>query len=234
MKRKWKVLVCLMMVCFLLPVSASAGLYWGEIVRITSKSAVNVYSGPGRDYKFIGEAMSTNTYDFLGQEGDWNYIQFTSTKRGYVPVKYTTIEGGLVWRNGPGEVDAVVRNTHYNSLNVRNAPDKESRVLGEMKPDTTLEYCGTENGWNRVLYKGDYAYVAGNRTAIEVVNEKYGSDAISGATGSAHCDVCGGTAVCQTCDGQGYIYSVVNRDDVDCPSCAGLGLCYACYDNSGY
>lgn len=235
MKHPWKVLIIsLLLICFLLPLNASAGLYWGDIVRITSKNAVNVYSGPGREYKFIGEAMSTNTYDFIGQDGDWYCIQFTSEKRGYVPVKYSTIEGGLVWRGGIGEVAAVVRNTHYNALNVRNKPDKDSSVIGSMKPDTTLEYCGTENGWNRVLYNGDYAYVAGNRTTIEVVGEIYPGDTVSGATASLNCDVCRGSRTCQTCRGEGWIYSVIKNDYVDCPSCAGLGLCYACYDNSGY
>lgn len=241
MKRKLLVLVSLLLVCSLLPVSAMAGLYWGEIVRITSKSAVNVYAGPGKNHKFIGEAMSTNTYDFLGQDGDWNYIQFTSDKTGYVPIKYTTVEGGLVWRDGPGEVTAVVRNTHYNALNLRNKPGKDSSTIGEMKPDTTLEYCGTENGWNRVWYKGDYAYVAGNRTEIEITGEVYDThagatdeeDTYASATWLKDCDVCDNTRICQTCDGEGWVYSVVKNEGVDCPSCAGLGWCYACYDNSG-
>lgn len=214
MKRKWKVLVCLLLICFMLPLNASAGLYWGQIVRITSKSSVNVYSGPGRDFTFYGAAMSSNTYDFLGQEGDWYYIQFTSTKRGYIPAMYAVIEGGLVWHEGSGEAEAVVRNTHCNPLNLRSKPNKNSLVVGIMRPDTVLEYCGTENGWNRVLTNGEYAYVAGNRTAIEVTD----------AFALTDCDVCGGSAVCKVCKGRGWSLSA----DTACSSCSGLGTCPSC------
>lgn len=181
MKRKWLISVSLVLVCCMLPLNALAGLYWGKIVRITARSAVNVYAWPERK-NFVGEAMSTNTYDYLGKSGDWYHIQFTSDQDGYIPAKYAAIEDGLVWRSGAGEVDAVVRNTHYNTLNVRNAPSLKSSSIGELRSGDCLEYCGTENGWNRVYYQGSYAYVAANRTTIEVVGASSGVDSTAGST----------------------------------------------------
>lgn len=213
-----------------MPLNATAGLVWGDLVRITSKSAVNVRKGPGTEYGLVGEAMSTNTYPYLGGENDWYQIQFTSNEVGWVPAKYTGVEIGLVWDVwAEDEVEAVARNTHSNALNVRSGPGKDYKVIGQIDPDTVWTYCGTENGWNRIIYGNGYAFVAANRTTIEVIGE---IDAVSGATGeTADCEVCQNTRICPTCGGKRYVYSAIEGDNVDCPTCCGLGVCYACIDN---
>lgn len=245
MKRRFWVVISLLMVCCLLPWNAFAGLYWGEVVRITSKTSANVYETANRT-GFIGEAQGENTYDYLGTTGDWHHIQFNRKKDGYVSAKYSVIEPGLVWRDGPGEVEAVVRNTHYNALNVRDNNSLRSNVLGELRVDAVLPYCGDEDGWRRVWYYDDYAYIASNRTTIEVVGEK--PDTAAGATAEGgigtdidayresrdfpDCAVCENTRLCPTCRGMGHVYGSVQKAEVECPSCCGLSVCYACYDNS--
>lgn len=233
MKRRMMTAFCLIMVCCLLPLDALAGLTRGSVVRITHYNAVNVRKGPSVNYGIVGEAMPTNTYTYLGEKDGWYHIQFTSDKDGWITAKYGAIEDGYVWEDDSSEhVEVVVRNTHYNALNVRAGANKNARVIGEIKPDTTWPYHGTENGWNCILYQGQYGYVAGNRTTIEEV-VVYDYDTAGGATGSAaNCGECGGTRTCQTCDGKGYVYSTMKKDNMDCPTCCGLGVCYACYDNS--
>lgn len=224
MKRKMTVLLSLVMVLCMIPLSGLAGLRWGEIVRITSNSAVNVRKGPGTEYGMVGEAMSTNTYTYLGTENGWHHIQFTSSEKGYVPSKYSAVEPGLVWEEyGADEVEAVVRNTHYNALNVRKGPGQKYGVIAEIKPDSTWPYCGTENGWHRILYNGSYAYVAANRSSIEVV------DTYAGSTSSGEpCYDCGGSGVCRVCDGLGVIYDRKTGYNIECPTCEGEEICWTC------
>lgn len=225
MKRKLLAVTCLLLICCMLPLNALAGLRWGDIVRITSKSAVNVRSGPGSDYRMIGEAMSTNTYTMLGQENGWFFIQFTSTETGYVPSKYSQMEAGLIWDEyGPSEAEADVRNTHYNALNVRKGPGQNYGVIGEIKPDTTWPYRGTENGWHRILYNGQYGYVAANRSEIEVV------DTYASATsdGGEPCYMCDGDGKCPVCRGLGLIYDRVSGNNITCPTCTDDKICLAC------
>ena len=243
---KKKMLVCLLLAICLLPIHAMAGLYWGTLVRITSKSAVNVRAEPNAKSKMLGEAMSTNTYTWLKTEGDWHYIQFTGDLRGYVPTKYTQLEEGLIWNDFmPNEADAVVSNTHYNALHVRTEPDKDSSVIGSIKPDSTWPYRGTENGWNRILYGDVYAYVAANRTAIEVVDSTAGATSskssvtvigdsmpgLAGATGALStvslCSECT-AGVCSTCGGSGEVYSRKAGGPIVCPSCEGDEACWRC------
>ena len=231
MKRKCMVLVCMLMAVCLLPLNALAGLYWGDVVLITARSSANVRKGPGADSGMIGEAKSENTYTFLGEKDGWYHIQFTADKQGYVSSKYSVLQAGLIWDdNVPGEVDAVVRNTHYNALNVRNKASLDSRVLGEIKPDTTWPYRGTENGWHRILYDGTIAFVAANRSTVEVVEDTTAAatpKAAAGAAASA-CDKCEGSGKCSVCEGEKEIYSSREKKNVPCPTCDGLGVCWAC------
>ncbi len=225
MKRRMTMLVSMLLILCLLPLNALAGLYWGDVVLITASSSANVRKGPSAEYGMIGEAKSENTYTCLGEKDGWYHIQFTADKQGYVSSKYSVVQRGLIWDDDvPGEVDAVVRNTHYNALNVRNRADLDSRVLGEIRPDTTWPYRGTENGWHRILYEGVIAYVAANRSTVEVLE-----DTAASATPAANaCEKCEGSGICSVCAGEKELYSSREKANVPCPTCDGLGICWAC------
>ena len=224
MKRKWLALVWILMVVCLMPLEGMAVRY-GEVVRITNRNAVNVRKGPGAGYGMIGEAQPDNVYAYLGTENGWHRILFTGDTEGYVSGKLTTVESGLVPDYaGDGErVEAIVRVTHYNALNVRKGPGKNYGVMGEVKPGTTWTYLGTDDGWNLIDYNGKTGYIAANRTEVEVV------DVISGATEEPkECFICNQYGACPTCDGTAYIYHAAKQQYVACISCDGDGLCWVC------
>lgn len=229
MKRRILTLVSVLLLICLLPWHALAGLYWGEVVLITAKSSANVRKGPGAEYGMIGEAKGENTYTYLGEKDGWYHIQFTAEKKGYISSKYGVLQPGIIWDDDvPGTVDAVVRNTHYNALNVRNKPSLDSRVLGEIRPDTTWPYRGTENGWHRILYDGSLAYVAANRSTVEVAEDTVSSATVKTAPAANACDKCLGSGECSVCEGAKEIYSSREKRNVPCPTCDGLGVCWAC------
>lgn len=227
MKRKWLALVCLVMIVCLLPLNGMA-IRRGDVVRITNANAVNVRKGPGTGYSVIGEAQPENTYVYLGTENGWHRIIFTGDTEGYVSGNRTAIEEGLVPDYvGSGEkVEAIVRVTHGNALNVRKGPGKTYGSMGTAKPNSEWTYLGMDDGWNIIDYNGKTGYIAANRTEVEVV------DVIAGATSSSSsteaCFACGGSGVCTTCDGAYYIYHAAKREHVACISCGATGSCYAC------
>lgn len=225
MKRKWTVLISLILLMCLLPAAVQAVRY-GDVVRISHHNAVNVRKGPGTNYGQIGEAQPENVYPCLGREGDWYHIRFTGDVEGYVSASLTTLEPGLVPDDvGDGEyVQAVVRNTHVNALNVRKGPGMKYSAFAEIRPDSTYPYLGTDDGWNIIQYDADtIGYVAANRCAIEVI------DVVASPTQSGEgCTVCAGSGQCPTCDASGQIYSVLEKAYIECPSCCGLGFCWAC------
>ena len=228
MKRKWMVLFCLLL-C-LLPMTVQA-VRRGDVVRISHHNAVNVRKGPGTEYGQIGEAQPENVYPCLEKVGDWYHIRFTGNVEGYVSASLTTLEPGFVPDDvGNGEqVIAVVRNTHVNALNVRYGPGKKYDVFAEIRPDSTYPYLGTDDGWNIIQFDDErIGYVAANRTEIEVI------DVVAGPTLTAQtCTVCEGSGQCMTCQTKGYVYSVMEKAYMECPSCCGLGFCWACTGEGG-
>lgn len=170
MKRKLLAVLCLMMVLCLLPLQGLA-VKEGQLVRITNSGSLNVRSGPGTSYDVIGKANFDNIYPYLGTVGDWHHIRYTLGVTGYVSASRTTLEDGLVQDelSDGNEVDAVIRITHTNTLNIRKGPAKSYDVISVAKPNETYPYVGPDNGWYIIeLPSGEFGYVAANRSEIEV------------------------------------------------------------------
>lgn len=224
MKRKWMALVCVAVMLCVLPLEGMA-IRRGDVVRITNANAVNVRKGPGTGYGVIGEAQPENTYVYLGTENGWHRIIFTGDTEGYVSGNRTAIEDGLVPDYvGYGEkVEAVVRVTHGNALNVRKGPGQKYGSMGTARPQSEWTYLGMDDGWNIIDYNGKTGYIAANRTEVEVV------DVIAGATGGADpCADCEGEGDCWTCRGTGLIYNRKTGYSTECPTCEGEGICLTC------
>jgi len=214
MKKKFFAFVCLLLIVSMLPLSGLAVRY-GDVVRITNSNAVNVRKGPGTSYGVLGEAQPTNLYVYLGSCDGWECILYQG-QEGYVASSRVSIQWGLVPDEyGYGDyVDAIVRVTHGNALNVRSGPGKKYSSIGQAKPGSTWEYLGMDDGWNVIDYNGYYGYIAANRTEVVVTDV---IDGTSEATSSAgkECGFCKGTGELPMDD-----YSSLT---IECYLCNGTG-----------
>lgn len=226
MKKRCFVWMLLVVLLCLLPLEGLA-TRWGNVVRITNSNAVNVRSGPGTGYRVLGEVQPENLYVYLGEEDGWNCILYQN-QPGYVSANRTTIEDGLVPDEyGWGDcVDAVVRVTHYNALNVRGGPGKKYSTLGQAKPDSTWQYLGMDDGWYIIAYGNKTGYIAANRTAIEILGTYPAPEGTSGATAEAASpsvpeaeSSATPAAVCEYCGGTGKLTIQELDAKIDCFFC---------------
>ncbi|MBE5793919.1 MAG: hypothetical protein E7323_04480 [Clostridiales bacterium] len=208
MKKKCLVLLCLLMILCMLPLGGMA-IRYGSVVRITNGNAVNVRKGPGTGYGVLGEAQPQNLYVHLGSSGDWECILYQG-EEGYVSASRVTVEEGLVPdQYGYGSyVDAIVRVTHGNALNVRKGPGKKYGSIGQAKPGTTWEYLGMDDGWNIIAYNDQVGYIAANRTEVE---------AVSSPTPTAS------SSDCEYCNGTGKLTILELNMKIECAFCDGTG-----------
>lgn len=249
MKKKWCILMAVLLLCSLVPLQSLAVRY-GQVVRITSSGSQKVRSGPGTNHSSIGNAYSQNIYPYLGTENGWHHIRFVGNLEGYVPAEKSVVEPGLVQDsigNGP-MVNAVVRITNKYSINIRSGPAKAYDVVGTAYPNETYPYIGPEDGWYCIrLGNGQEGYVAANRSSIEVpgglpvtAQPTQAPTAVPMPTlmptlipttapfyGDV-CYLCGGNGICRTCDGMGLVYGAVEGRYIICPSCLGYGYCWIC------
>lgn len=210
MKKKSVAFLCLLLIVTMLPLSGLA-IRYGDVVRISNSNAVNVRKGPGTSYGVLGEAQPTNLYVYLGSCDGWECILYHGQK-GYVSGSRVTVETGLVPDEyGWGErVEAVVRVTHGNALNVRSGPGTRYGSIGQAKSGSTWDYLGMEDGWNIIDYNGSYGYIAANRTAVEVV------EVTGGVTSSID-------HKCEYCDGTGKLTILELDTKIKCVYCDGTG-----------
>jgi len=241
MKKKFFAFVCLLLIVSMLPLSGLAVRY-GDVVRITNSNAVNVRKGPGTSYGVLGEAQPTNLYVYLGSCDGWECILYQG-QEGYVSGSRVSIETGLVPDEyGWGDrVDAVVRVTHGNALNVRSGPGKKYASIGQAKSGSTWEYLGMDDGWNIIDYNGSYGYIAANRTEVEIVETYSGATSSNESTSSATPSSSGNDSSsssqisrayysiftpekrgqCEKCKGKGWYAKGILT--YDCDSCGGDG-----------
>ncbi|MBP3649525.1 MAG: SH3 domain-containing protein [Clostridia bacterium] len=206
MKRKWIALICLLMILCMLPLEGMA-IRYGNVVRITNANAVNVRRGPGTGYGVMGEVQPKNLYVHLGTVDGWECILYQG-EEGYVAGNRVTVERGLVPDEfGDGDfVEAIVRVTHGNALNVRSGPGKKYGSIGQAASGSTWDYAGMDDGWNMIYYNdGQIGYIAANRSEVEIIETH------SGATSS-------GTG-CDYCNGTGKLTILELDMKIDCPYC---------------
>ena len=162
MKRKWIALICLLMILCMLPLEGMA-IRYGNVVRITNANAVNVRRGPGTGYGVMGEVQPKNLYVHLGTVDGWECILYQG-EEGYVAGNRVTVERGLVPDEfGDGDfVEAIVRVTHGNALNVRSGPGTQYDKIGKLPKGEVVDVMVEGPGnWYYIDDDGDQGYVDG-------------------------------------------------------------------------
>lgn len=117
-----------------------------KTVSITADS-LNIRSGPGKNYKIIGDLPRDATATVIGEPtGKWYKISY-GNNYGYISSKYTK------------DVTKKVTIT-ASSLNVRSGPGKTYKSLGILKKGKTATVVATAGDWYKIEYNKDYAYIS--------------------------------------------------------------------------
>lgn len=146
---------------------------WNEeqkYVRISHTLSVNVREEPTADSKRVGMAAPNDTYVYLGQEGNWYYIQYDSDTKGYVSANLSIVE------NESGDI---VQDTTGQGNNQKHDKSESKKSPDQSSGSKTCIVC---NGNGRCKY-----CVAGMRYA--------GGDRMQTCSfcwGSMICYMCGG------------------------------------------
>ena len=225
MKKVCISIVCLLLVLCLLPAALAAS---GKVVRITHYQKVNVRSGPGAGYSYLGEVSPDDVFEYLGTENGWNRIQYTSSKVGYVSGNLSTVEYGSVEAISGATSsaedsfsDSYVQITHYQKVNVRYGPGSSYGYICEVGPQEVYPYMGSLNGWHCIeLNEGKKGFVYGEYTSL--LGETYQAE-------GTVCTGCGGDGLCPYCNNRTSFGFNFNKKEEICTECYGSNICLECY-----
>ncbi len=166
MKRSlYRILLLAACACFLLnaavpakaePYYAVTGIY--DYALVSGTDSLNLRSGPGTEYQWLGSLAAGNWVGLLGESGNWYAVYLPQTGQfGYMSKNFLKrAEGG----SGGGSTTGVVSNPKPTQfLNLRAYPSYSATVLGIFYNGAAFTLLSsTADGWYQVQISGMTGY----------------------------------------------------------------------------
>ncbi|WP_297522458.1 SH3 domain-containing protein [uncultured Clostridium sp.] len=150
--------------------SSTSNIVIGQVVN---SPYLHVRVGAGTNFSILEDIYRGNKVEVMKKVGDWYEIKING-KIGYVYDYYLEIVSGTLSTDTGHNTDhgkhpikptenfehGVVIN--LTSLNVRNKPGTSSKVLGTLNGGQSVSIISASNGWFKIDYNGQDAYVSAN------------------------------------------------------------------------
>lgn len=140
----------------------------------TSGQAVKVLYGmnfrakPGMDGRIMNVVPAGTTVQYLGSSNGWDKVVFNGVT-GWIASGRTTAAGNAA----PASTGSAATATGTSGqsvkvlygMNFRAKPGMNGRIMTVIPEGTTVQYLGSSNGWDKVVYNGTTGWIASGRTA---------------------------------------------------------------------
>lgn len=138
---------------------------------------LNVRSGPGTQYDKKGSLANGTKVQIISTTAGWCKIIYKGSYA-YVSASYVSnspsenpgntggnnsSNGNNTSNNTQGSTQPSVKKTGTvtaNILNVRKGPSTSSTILGKLEKNNTVQIVDETQGWYKIIYKNDYAFVS--------------------------------------------------------------------------
>ena len=155
------------------PATSAAGLTF--TIQIDS---LNVRAEPSLNSKKLSTVKRGQVFNVLQQEDLWIQIEYTSGKKGWIYSFYGALSNGS---NSAVQATNKDVQTIYNGTNLRTGPSTDYAVVARIDAGQKLTTISAENGWYKVTYNGQPAFVSS--TVVKSANATSGrGGAFSGLT----------------------------------------------------
>ncbi|WP_053364192.1 SH3 domain-containing protein [Bacillus sp. FJAT-27251] len=140
---------------------------------IVAADSLRVRSGPGTSYASIGSLRNGQSVTVLNTNGSWAKIRHGSLE-GWISKDYLNMNGSRQQSVPASGNDAIAS---ADNLNVRVSPALNARVIGKLAKGTKVKVQSQENGWAKIVYQGQAAYVSGQYLSFTSSTPQAGSAA---------------------------------------------------------
>ena len=113
----------------------------GSFTTRVTASALNIRSGPGKEYKDVGTITDKGIYTIVEVKNGWGKLK---SGTGWISLKYTTYGGGK-----PTFSPVTVKVT-TSALNIRSGPGKEYKDVGTITDKGAYTIVEVKNGWGKL------------------------------------------------------------------------------------
>lgn len=145
--------------------------YLNKTGIVNVSSSLNVREGASTSSKVIGSLSGNSKVTIVGEEGAFYKIEYRDS-HGYVAKEYVkdvTESNNSNQGTQTPEKPSIPENskktgvvTASKGLNVRKEANTSSKIIGILNSGESVEIIGEENGFYKITYKGQEAYVSKN------------------------------------------------------------------------
>ncbi len=129
-------------------------------------SSLNVRTGPGTTYSYIGSLRKNDTCKIIGKNNNWYKILYGSGY-GYVSanfVKIVTPQTSTPTTSTPSSSTTptytATGTVTCDTLNIRTGPGTSYSKVGSLHKNNTVKIAAEVNDWYKIVYGTGYAYVS--------------------------------------------------------------------------
>ena len=140
----------------------------------TVTTTMNFRSSPSILGQSIGSVPSGAVVTYLNSSDGWDYVSYGGSygwihggniTAGVVPVAANTTQASQTSQTAAssyssGQSQSV---TVLYGMNFRAAPGMDGQIMNTVPAGTTVQYLGTSNGWDRIMYNGVQGWIASGR-----------------------------------------------------------------------
>ena len=157
----------------------------GQTVKVLY--GMNFRAKAGMDGRIMGGIPAGTKVQYLGSSNGWDKVVYNGVT-GWIASGRTTAVSGTTSASGSssasnaGTSGQTVKVLY--GMNFRAKAGMDGRIMGGIPAGTMVQYLGSSNGWDKVVYNGVTGWIASGRTAA-VSNASNASAAQTGTLSSA-------------------------------------------------
>ena len=150
--------------------SAAAAAASGQSVKVLY--GMNFREQPGMSGRIMGGVPAGTTVQYLGSSNGWDKVVYNGVT-GWIASGRTTAASSAASASGAAPVSTGSSVSDAGAspvkvlygMNFRANPGMDGRIMGGIPAGTTVQYLGSSNGWDKVVYNGVTGWIATGRTA---------------------------------------------------------------------
>ena len=152
----------------------------GQSVKVLN--GMNFRATPGMDGRIIGWVPAGTTVQYLGSSNGWDKIVYNGTT-GWIASGRIASSGSAASASANTSASASGSPVKVlYGMNFRAKAGMDGRIMGTIPAGTTVQYLGSSNGWDKVVYNGVTGWIATGRTTTEGTSSP--APALSSAAGT--------------------------------------------------
>ena len=144
------------------PAAGNAAGISGQTVKVLY--GMNFRANPGMDGRIIGGVPAGTKVQYLGSSNGWDQIIYNGVT-GWIASGRIASTGTAAASSADASAagtSAVSVKVLY-GMNFRAKPGMDGRIMGGIPAGTTVQYLGSSNGWDQVVYNGTTGWIASGR-----------------------------------------------------------------------